>query len=150
MRILCLLLFMFLFVYEPYTPFTVSVAVCVFLLFAAAALVSAEPAAITLTQFRLVGNLTNDQALFTLTATAQVENPKGGSLELLSGAVALTETGSHEKYRIHADQKPFRRHVRARWQIPGSPQIQCRRPAVGPLEKRRFSCRPQRHTASAP
>src|SRR5215472_15949070 len=43
------------------------------------------PPAITLEDFKLTGDLSGDQATFTLTATARVEESKGGSLELLWG-----------------------------------------------------------------
>src|SRR5436190_15721678 len=49
--------------------------------------------AVTLEGFKLIGDLSDECAEFTLTATAQVENSKGASLELLSGPVALTEIG---------------------------------------------------------
>src|SRR5262245_18955505 len=42
------------------------------------------PPAVTLRDFRLVGDLSNDRASFTLNATAVVEN-KGGSLDLITG-----------------------------------------------------------------
>jgi hypothetical protein len=35
---------------------------------------------------------------------ANVENSRVGSLELLSGAVALTEVGSHPKWELRAEQ----------------------------------------------
>src|SRR5690349_19115433 len=44
---------------------------------------------ISLTDFKLTGDLNSDRASFTLNAIANVENPKGDSLELLSGAIAL-------------------------------------------------------------
>ncbi|MBC8097669.1 MAG: LamG domain-containing protein, partial [Akkermansiaceae bacterium] len=59
---------------------------------------------VTLTDFKLIGNLTGDRAAFTLMATANVENPKGGSLELLSGTLALTEVGPHPKWELRAEQ----------------------------------------------
>ena len=62
------------------------------------------PPVITLTDFKLVGNLTGDRATFTLTATASVENAKGGALELLSGTLALTEVGAHPKWQLRAEQ----------------------------------------------
>ena len=51
---------------------------------------------VSLDGFKLIGDLGGDQASFTLSATAHVEDPKGGSLELLSGAVALTEAPAAE------------------------------------------------------
>jgi hypothetical protein len=57
-----------------------------------------------LENFKLAGDLSGDRATFTLTATARVENSKGGSLELISGGVALTELGAHPKWRLRAEQ----------------------------------------------
>src|ERR1017187_5062659 len=64
-------------------------------------------AAITLDNFKLVGDLSGDQAVFTLTGTARVENSKGGSLDLLSGAVALTEAPTHPQWRVRVQQNRF-------------------------------------------
>lgn len=61
-------------------------------------------ASVTLTDFNLTGELTGDQANFTLTALANVDDSKGGSLELISGTIALTEIGSHPKWELHAEQ----------------------------------------------
>ncbi|HWX20624.1 MAG TPA: hypothetical protein VN578_12060 [Candidatus Binatia bacterium] len=63
--------------------------------------------AIILDDFKLVGTLTNGRAAFTLTATAHVENPKGGSLDLVSGSVALTDLSAHPNWRLHAEQNRF-------------------------------------------
>jgi hypothetical protein len=60
---------------------------------------------VTLQDFRLVGDLGGDVASFTLTASARVENP--GSLQLLSGPVALTEIGAHPNWEISAEQNQF-------------------------------------------
>ena len=65
------------------------------------------PATVTLHDFKLAGDLSGDRAVFTLTATARVENRKGGSLELLSGTVALTELSAHPKWRIRVDQNRY-------------------------------------------
>ena len=35
---------------------------------------------------------------------ARVENSKGGSIELISGNVALTELGAHPRWKLRADQ----------------------------------------------
>ena len=48
---------------------------------------------ITLSDFKLTGDLGGDIAAFTLTANAKVEDTKGGALELLAGPVALTSLG---------------------------------------------------------
>lgn len=64
----------------------------------------AEPvAAVTLTDFSLSGDLSGEQANFTLRATANVEGAQGGSLDLISGAVALTEVGPHPKWELRAE-----------------------------------------------
>ena len=60
---------------------------------------------ITLEDFRLVGDLAGEQAGFTLSATAIVE--AAGSLELVSGNVALTELGPHPKWNIRAEASRF-------------------------------------------
>src|SRR5262249_18572600 len=61
---------------------------------------SAASAPITVRTLKLSGDLNHDRAAFILNAVIKVDNSKGGSLELLSGAVALTELGAHPKWRI--------------------------------------------------
>src|SRR5262249_28907629 len=68
---------------------------------------NASPDAAILDDFKLTGDLTGDQASFSLTATARVENPKGGSLELLVGRIALTEIGFHPKWHLNAESNRF-------------------------------------------
>ena len=63
------------------------------------------PPSVTLEDFKLSGDLGGDRATFTLTATARVENAKGGSLELISGSVALTEVGAHPRWRRRVLQR---------------------------------------------
>ena len=46
---------------------------------------------VVLRGFALEGQLGGEEAAFTLAATAQVKNPRGGTLALLSGAVALAD-----------------------------------------------------------
>jgi hypothetical protein len=65
------------------------------------------PTPVTLTDFKLVGNLSGDLADFTLTATAHVEDAKGGSLDLLSGPVALTAIESNLNQHIRAGHNHF-------------------------------------------
>src|SRR2546423_5486572 len=65
------------------------------------------PTTATLEDFKLLGDLSGDRASFTLTATAHVENPKGGSLALLAGNVALIELMPHPKWQLHAEQNRF-------------------------------------------
>ena len=65
------------------------------------------PPTVTLSDFRLLGNLSSNRVTFTLTATANVENSKGGSLELLSGPLALTEVGAHPKWELRAEQGKY-------------------------------------------
>ena len=61
----------------------------------------ADPEArrVVLNDFKLTGQLSDDQASFTLSAVARVRNPRGGRLELLRGA-ALTEIGDLPDWRI--------------------------------------------------
>ncbi|MGD1085474.1 MAG: hypothetical protein ABSA47_12105, partial [Verrucomicrobiota bacterium] len=68
-----------------------------------------SPAAtpVTLEDFKLVGNLASDQADFTLTATAVVEDRRGGSLDLCYGTVALTSFDTPPYEHIRADQNHF-------------------------------------------
>ncbi|MGA3179583.1 MAG: hypothetical protein ABSF38_04490 [Verrucomicrobiota bacterium] len=62
---------------------------------------------VTLTDFKLVGNLSNDLADFTLTATAHVLDTQGGALDLLYGPVALTEIAPQPYEHIRAQQNHF-------------------------------------------
>jgi hypothetical protein len=82
------------------------VLVCILVHAAMARPMEKQPA-ITLTHFSLTGDLSGGDASFTLTAMARVENSKGGSLELLSGTVALTAFESHLREHLHADQNRF-------------------------------------------
>src|ERR1035438_8214258 len=81
---------------------------CLFVLMAAAHATMNPPAAtVTLDDFKLVGDLSGDQAVFTLTGTARVEDSKGGSLDLLSGTVALTDAPTQPQWRIRVQQNRF-------------------------------------------
>jgi hypothetical protein len=62
---------------------------------------------VVLEDFMLTGDLGSNRAAFTLRATARVENHEGGVLDLLSGAVALTEVGPHPKWQLRAGQNRF-------------------------------------------
>ncbi len=62
---------------------------------------------ITLEDFKLTGELGGDVAAFTLTANAKVDDSHGGSLELLSGPVALTGLNPHRKWQMSANQDGF-------------------------------------------
>ncbi|HVO33881.1 MAG TPA: hypothetical protein VMU17_08190, partial [Elusimicrobiota bacterium] len=73
---------------------------------AAPAAADAAPA-ITLENLKLVGDLAGERATFLLTATARVENPKGGSCELLSGPIALADLGAHPKWRLRGEQNHY-------------------------------------------
>jgi hypothetical protein len=74
---------------------------------AACAATNAPSSTVTLTDCKLVGDLHGDQAVFTLTGTARVEGSKGGSLDLLSGAVALTDAPTQPQWRIRVQQNRF-------------------------------------------
>src|SRR6516162_5247498 len=66
-------------------------------------LMASTPGAVTLDNFKLVGVLSGERASFVLTGTAKVENSKGGTLDILSGRVALTDLGPHSKWRVKVD-----------------------------------------------
>src|SRR5258707_4543011 len=80
---------------------------CTFLLVLHAGGAAPPSSTVTLSDFKLAGDLGGDRASFTLTATARVDNPKGGSLDLLSGTVALTEVGPHPKWHVRAEPNRF-------------------------------------------
>ena len=65
------------------------------------------PALVILDDFKLSGDLTSTRAAFTLSATARVDDPKGASLSLLSGVVALTEYQAHPNWQVRAEQNRF-------------------------------------------
>jgi len=69
----------------------------------------ADPEArqIVLNNFKLTGVLGEQLADFTLTATARVKNPKGGKLQLLGGAVALTELAGGQNWRLKYEDERF-------------------------------------------
>ena len=65
------------------------------------------PPTITLERCELVGELSDERASFTFTATAKVKNSKGGTLDLLAGTVALTEVTPAAKWRVRAESGRF-------------------------------------------
>lgn len=62
---------------------------------------------VTLTDFKLTGDLAGDKAAFTLSATARVEDAHGGSLLLLSGPVALTAFAPERHTHVRAGDSQF-------------------------------------------
>jgi len=74
---------------------------------AAAPQTNSPPLAIILDDFKLTADLSNARAAFTLDATARVDDLKGGSLELLSGVLALTEFKPQPQWRLRAEQNRF-------------------------------------------
>jgi hypothetical protein len=66
-----------------------------------------ESRRVVLRDFQLRGQLNDRTAAFTLSATAQVRNPRGGSVVLLSGAVALAEVARHPDWRIRFENGRF-------------------------------------------
>ncbi len=62
---------------------------------------------VVLRNFKLTGQLDDQIATFTLTATARVRNPVGGSLNLLSGAVALTRLEPRSEGRLKFENGQF-------------------------------------------
>ena len=69
----------------------------------------ADPEArrVVLRDFQLRGQLNDRTAAFTLSATAHVKNPRGASVVLLSGAVALAEVVRHPDWRIRFENGQF-------------------------------------------
>ena len=65
------------------------------------------PPAVTFSDFKLVGDLSGDRAVFVLNATAVVESSTGGTLDLLAGTVALNDLGVHPKWQIQAEENRF-------------------------------------------
>lgn len=63
-----------------------------------------EAARVTLTNFRISGELSGDQATFVLTALARVKNQRGGKLQILSGDAALTAYEHGKDWRLQFDQ----------------------------------------------
>ena len=59
---------------------------------------------VVLSNFQLTGDLGKDSASFTLTATARVRNPKGGTLDLLSGLAALTAPPQSPGWRLQLER----------------------------------------------
>ncbi|MEO8426365.1 MAG: hypothetical protein ABI651_04550 [Verrucomicrobiota bacterium] len=66
-----------------------------------------EARRVVLKDFKLTGQIHDQAATFTLTATARVNNSKGGSLRLLTGNVALTGVEPHPDFRLRLDQGQF-------------------------------------------
>jgi hypothetical protein len=66
-----------------------------------------ETRRVVLRDFKLTGSLTEQNAAFVLTATARVLNPRGGSIGILSGGLALTELPQHPDWRVTADRGRF-------------------------------------------
>jgi hypothetical protein len=62
---------------------------------------------VVLRDFRLVGKMSDVDAAFTLTGIAHVTNPKGSSLLLLSGGVALTEINPRPDWRLRFDRGSY-------------------------------------------
>jgi hypothetical protein len=62
---------------------------------------------VTLTDFKLSGDLAGDGAVFTLNATAHVKNTSGACLNLLAGPVALTAFTARPHEHIRAGENQF-------------------------------------------
>ena len=62
---------------------------------------------VVLRDFQLQGQLNDRTAAFTLSATAHVKNPRGGSVVLLAGGVALAEVVRHPDWRIRFENGQF-------------------------------------------
>ena len=68
---------------------------------------NAPAGGVTLSDFKLTGDLGGDVAAFTLTANAAVGDTKGGSLELLSGLVAITSLDARQKWQMSVEQNRY-------------------------------------------
>jgi len=66
-----------------------------------------ETRQVVLRDFKLTGTLTEPNAAFVLTATARVLNPRGGTIAILSGGLALTELPQHPDWHLTADKGRF-------------------------------------------
>ncbi len=66
-----------------------------------------ETRQVVLRDFKLAGTLNEQNAAFLFTATARVLNPRGGTLTILSGGVALTELPQHPDWHLTADKNRF-------------------------------------------
>ena len=84
------------------TRIAASIACALMFLATSRAATASNPDGVTLRDFQLTGDLSNDCAVFTLTAIAHVESRAGGSLDILSGRVALTDLADRAKWRIRA------------------------------------------------
>ena len=69
----------------------------------------ADPEArrVVLRNFKLVGQLSDQIAGFTLNTTVRVKNPRGGSVLLISGNIALTDFQPNPNWRLRFDQGRF-------------------------------------------
>jgi hypothetical protein len=71
------------------------------------ALADPEARKVVLHDFKLAGQLKGETAAFTLEATARVKHPKGGSLDLLSGGLALTDVALNPDWRLRFERGVF-------------------------------------------
>ena len=58
-------------------------------------------------KFQLTGDLSDTNAAFALNLTVRVEARNGGTLELLSGPVAITKINNDPKWHLRAEQNRF-------------------------------------------
>ncbi|MBM3832676.1 MAG: hypothetical protein FJ403_05270 [Verrucomicrobia bacterium] len=69
----------------------------------------ADPEArrVVLRDFKLSGQLSDQTVSFVLTANARIKNPRGGSIALLQGNIALTDLKTHPHWRLRFEQGRF-------------------------------------------
>lgn len=72
------------------------------------ALADPEAREVVVSDFRLAGDLSDQSAAFTLSGVAKVRNPLGGTLDLLSGGLALAQTAVGEGWTLDFAQGRFR------------------------------------------
>lgn len=71
------------------------------------ALADPDARRVVLRDFRLEGQVADKTAAFTLKTVASIKDPNAGSLDLLSGAVALTGVQEHNDWRVRFENGKF-------------------------------------------
>jgi hypothetical protein len=82
-------------------------AICTILACLSAPAATKPDSGVVLEDFQLTGELTGGHAMFTLNALARVTEARGGSLELLRGAVGLIEVNTNPRWRLKAEAGRF-------------------------------------------
>ena len=102
-----------------------------------------------LEDFQLTGELTGGHAVFTLNALARVTESRGGSLELLRGAVGLIHFNANPRWRLEARRVEFEVLFDRGGKFPVQLKFNAAVRQRERLELGRFPGRPQRAAAHA-